>query len=523
MAPDSQPLLISALPPTRRQERLAFAVMALLLLVFLATLPFRHHQLPRQDAFIPVVDTLLFIGDLITAVLLFAQFSILRTRGLLVLACGYLFASLIIVPHLLTFPGAFSPTGLLGAGLQSTVWLYIFWHLGLPPAAIAYALLKGTRVHRIDTAGSPRAPILAGVFGIGLLACVLTWLVTAGEAWLPPIMIDAMHASRIWEDIAAPLIIGMSMTAIALIWWRRSSVLDLWLLVVLWAWFIETVLLSMTAYRFSLVWYVGRFFGLASACFVLLVLLVETTTLYVRLALSVTAERREREGRLTSMDAIAAAIEHEIRQPLGAIVANANAGRRWLDRSPPDIAEVRAALEAIAADGHRSSDVMHSIREAFTQSDQAQTLVDANELIRETLSLVRPELEAAKIAVQLELEPQLPLVSAYRGQLQQVILNLVTNATDAMRAVPGRAAVLSMQCRPLEAHGVELTVADSGPGIDPQNLERIFEVFFTTKSHGMGLGLAICRSIIEAHGGKLWAEPGNPYGARFRMQLPARA
>src|SRR5689334_2569137 len=141
--PDGSSILLSALPPSPAQKRLAACVAAALLVVLLVTIPFMQIQLAPVRAFIPVVDTLLFINDLITAALLFAQFSVTRSRGLLALACGYLFTALIIVPHALTFPDAFSATGLLGANLQSTVWLYIFWHLGVPPAVIAYALLKG--------------------------------------------------------------------------------------------------------------------------------------------------------------------------------------------------------------------------------------------------------------------------------------------------------------------------------------------------------------------------------------------
>jgi len=234
----------------------------------------------------------------------------------------------------------------------------------------------------------------------------------------------------------------------------------------------------------------------------------------------VLAQRREREGRLMSMDAMTAAIEHEIRQPLGAIVANANAGRRWLGRAPPDLEEARMAFDAIANDGHRSSEVIHSMRSMFGKHEEGGTALDANELIHETLALVRGELQNMSIAVDLELAPQLPKVSAHRGQLQQVILNLITNAADAMRTATDRAAVLRVKSMPYESNGIEVTVADSGPGIDPKVIDRIFDAFFTTKSNGMGMGLAICRSIVEAHGGTLSASPGVPHGAEFHIVLP---
>ena len=518
--PEGQSILLSALPPTQGQKRVAAAVAVLLLGALLVTIPFMQVQLPAVRPFIPVVDTVLFLNDLITAALLFAQFSVTRSRALLALACGYLFTALIIVPHALTFPDVFSPTGLLGANLQSTVWLYIFWHLGLPPAVIAYALLKGRPRPTTAPIRPARGTIVCSAIAIVVLACALTWLVTAGVAILPDIMVDARHASSVWHTFGAPPLLALSVVSIGLLWWRRSSVLDLWLLVVLWAWFIETLLLSTTAYRYSLVWYAGRAYGLLSSFFVLLVLLSESTMLYARLAVSVLAQRREREGRLMSMEALTAAIEHEIRQPLGAIVARANAGRRWLGRAPPDLEEARMAFDAIANDGHRSSEVIHSMRSMFGKDEEYDTALDANDLIQETLALVRGELQNMRIAVDLELAPQLPRVSAHRVPLQQVILNLVTNAADAMRTLTDRAAVLRVKSRPSESNGVEVTIADSGPGIDPNIIDRIFDAFFTTKSGGMGMGLAICRSIVQAHGGTLSVSPGVPDGAVFQIVLP---
>jgi PAS domain S-box-containing protein len=225
-------------------------------------------------------------------------------------------------------------------------------------------------------------------------------------------------------------------------------------------------------------------------------------------------------GRRTTLAAMTASIAHEIKQPLGAIVANAAAALRWLARTPPSLDDVREALNDIEADGHRASEVIQSVRAVFSKGDQGGVPLDANELIRQTLAIVRGELEAAGIAVQLDLATQLPLVPAHRGQLQQVILNVVANAADAMRAVTDRERILKVRSEPSERGGVALWVEDSGPGIDPDNVDRIFEAFYTTKSDGMGMGLAICRSIVEAHGGSLSVSPGAPHGSAFRVVLP---
>ncbi|MGC2436654.1 MAG: PAS domain-containing protein [Pseudolabrys sp.] len=225
-------------------------------------------------------------------------------------------------------------------------------------------------------------------------------------------------------------------------------------------------------------------------------------------------------SRRTTLAAMSAAIAHEIRQPLGAIVTNANAGLRWLDRATPDLGEVRDSLKQISADGHRASEVIQSVRAMFGKSDPVGTPLDANELVLETIAMANDELEAAKIDVQLELAGQLPLIPAHRGQLQQVVLNIVTNAAESMRNIDDRARTLRVRSRPFDSNGVALSVQDCGAGIDPKNMERIFDAFFTTKANGMGMGLAICRSIVEAHGGTLSASPGVPYGSIFHIVLP---
>jgi len=163
--------------------------------------PFRDRQWPHNEAFIPIVDSLLFLNDLITAVLLYSQYAVARAREGLPLAMGYLFTALIIIPHLLTFPGAMAPTGLLGAGLQSTVWLYIFWHLGIPAAVIAYALLKG-RARKQPDMLNRTIPI--SVAAVVALVSALTWLAIAYERALPAIMIDTLRAGSSWERAAAP-------------------------------------------------------------------------------------------------------------------------------------------------------------------------------------------------------------------------------------------------------------------------------------------------------------------------------
>jgi signal transduction histidine kinase len=227
-----------------------------------------------------------------------------------------------------------------------------------------------------------------------------------------------------------------------------------------------------------------------------------------------------RAARLSTAGAMSASIAHEIRQPLAAIVNNANAGIRWLASPVPDVPEAQASLKRIVDDGRRAGEVIGSVRAMVKTGDHASDKLDVNNLIREVLSLSHNELHSRRISVRAELHPGLPLVSGDRVQLQQVFMNLILNAAEAMSSVEDRARRLLVKS---ERHGlaaVLIEVEDSGTGIDANDVSRIFDPFFTTKADGMGLGLAISRSIIESHGGRLWATPAKPFGSTFHVVLP---
>jgi signal transduction histidine kinase len=227
-------------------------------------------------------------------------------------------------------------------------------------------------------------------------------------------------------------------------------------------------------------------------------------------------------GRRTTMAAMSAGIAHEVRQPLAAIVTSATAGLRWLAKTPPELSEIEDIFKNIVAEGHRANEVIQSVRAMFSATDQPASVFDVNDLIRETVALSRGEADAARVAVRVELASQLPPISGHRIQLQQVILNVVTNGIDAMRPIVDRARELQIESRSFKSNGVEVTVKDTGTGISPENIDRIFDAFFTTKPNGMGMGLSICRSIIESHGGQLSAAPADPYGSVFQILLPTQ-
>ena len=227
------------------------------------------------------------------------------------------------------------------------------------------------------------------------------------------------------------------------------------------------------------------------------------------------------DSRRTSMGEMTASIAHEIKQPLAAIVTNANAGSRWLNRPNPELAEARVALDQIAKAGLRITEVIDSIRSMFGGTAAETGLVDVRVLVNGVLALCQSELETHGILLRNEMPDGLPKVMAAHLQLQQVVLNLIMNAVEAMSAIIGRDRCLTISADREGQSSVMIGVEDTGTGIDPVNLDRIFEPFFTTKSQGMGMGLAICRSIIEAHGGRLTVSPRRPFGTGFLIVLPA--
>jgi diguanylate cyclase (GGDEF)-like protein/PAS domain S-box-containing protein len=291
-----QPVFLSTVSVEHGHRRLALTVTLLSLLVFVVAAPFSRVPLPQVWAFMPVYQSALVINDLITAVLLFAQFNNLGTRALLVLACGYLFTAVMAIVHLLTFPGVFSATGLLGAGPQTTAWLYMFWHGVFPLTVIAYAVLK-ERIAEAQT--RPRSyshfAIASGVTIVLTMAYAAALLATMGQQILPTIMRGNNYTSAM--IVVVVTVWMLSLVALLMLWMRRPhSRLDTWLMVVMCAWMIDVALSAvLNSGRFDLGFYVGRTFGLLASTFVLAVLLLEMVTLYARLAQSLELEQQERK------------------------------------------------------------------------------------------------------------------------------------------------------------------------------------------------------------------------------------
>jgi signal transduction histidine kinase len=238
------------------------------------------------------------------------------------------------------------------------------------------------------------------------------------------------------------------------------------------------------------------------------------------------AEAQQRMAELAHMNRratageMSASIAHEINQPLAAITSSGNAGMRWLTNVTPNVEKAIAAFKRIVADGHRASQVVETVRVMFKKDAQQRVQLDMNEVLGEVLGFVRLEFDRHDVSVRRVLTEGLPAVLADRVQLQQVVLNLVRNSIEAMNSTSDRPRVLEVKSEANAAGEVIMSIKDTGPGIDPSDAGRIFEPFFTTKPSGMGMGLSICRTIVESHGGRLFAAPGKPYGSVFQIVLP---
>ena len=542
-------------------RRLAWIVVALSTLGFVAALPFAQIGLPEISAFIPAYEAALILISGITAVMLFGQFRGSRSPALLVLAAGYLYDLLLIVPHALSFPDAFAPGGLLGGG-QTTPWLFCFWHGGFPLFVIGYACLS-TRENRRERADDGVDAALVGLTIVGTvaLAAGLTALALNHETLLPALMAGNTHTAALTVTVTVTWLLGVA--AILVVWRRRRhSVLDLWLMVMLCAWVFDIALSAIFNHqRFDLGFYAGRAYGLLAASFVLGVLLVETGGLHSRLAAAKalvddyahgleervrerTAEletevagRQKAEAQLhqsqkmEALGQLTGGLAHDFNNHLGIIIGNLDllADQTELREDQKELVQ-----EALAASFNGAELTRRLL--AFARCQPLRPArIEVNKLVEGITKLLRRTL-GERIEIRFNPDPAIPAIVADPSQLETAIANLANNARDAMPK--GGRLTITTGVRFLDedyaAEHVEvipggyvlIEVNDTGTGMPPDVAARVFEPFFTTKEpgKGTGLGLSMVFGFLRQSGGHIsaYSEPGS--GTTFRLYLrPAEA
>ena len=528
-------------PADRPQRRRAGLVLILSVLLFGALVPFVRLKLAPLPAFIPLYESALLITDTITAALLFGQYRILRSRALLLLGCAYLYTALMTAIHALTFPGVFAPTGLLGAGPQTTAALYVCWHAGFPLFVLAYAVLK-RREHVAAAAAASLAPAwqspapardaraLALPGATLALAATLALWATAGQASLPIFLENGHYGLAL--GVSTSVIWLLSVAGVIVLWRQRPhSVLDLWLSVALVAWSFDVALSAMlNGGRYDLGFYSGRVYGLVAGSAVLIELLLENGALYARLVRVHHNDRRQASAlrgardKARSADAakslFLANMSHEIRTPMNAVIGLTNLVLQTrLDDTQRDyLSKVQTSSRALLS---LLNDILdYSKIEAGKVALESEEF-SPEETIENVGNLFSAKVEEAGLDLLFEIDRELPprlVGDALR--LTQVLNNLVGNAikfTSVGEVVIG-ARVVSRTDSDVE---LAFSVRDTGIGVTPEQAERLFNVFqqaersTARKYGGTGLGLAICKRLVELMGGTIEVSPAPGGGSIF--------
>jgi signal transduction histidine kinase len=525
---EEQPVFLSSMPADARHKRLALIVVAVSSLLFAMLVPVAKVQLAPVAAFVPIYQSALVVSDVITAALLFGQFTILRARALLALASAYLFTAALAVFHAMTFPGLFAPGGLLGAGPQTTAWLYMFWHAGFPLLAIAYAWLKPVdRTHpplRGPTAGIVLATIVLVLGVAGLFAM----LATSGHDSLPPIMSGNRYTPAMVGVITSVWV--FSLLALAALWRQRPhSLLDVWLMVVLCAWVFDIALSAvLNQGRYDVGFYAGRVYGLAAATFVLLVLLLENVVLHHRLAEALAAEKRERAlvqlktaelgAANKELEAFAYSVSHDLRAPLRAVDGYARMLEEDYGEKLDDEGRRRLAILCSSTRnmGQLIDDLLSLSR--LARQPLAMKRLPMDDLVRQAIEEQNPAIDGRQVRFDV-----VPLGDAEGDPIlvKQVLANLIGNAVKFTRdRAPGVIEVGVTR----DAGGAKVFyVKDNGAGFDMRYAAKLFGVFqrlhHADEYEGTGVGLAIVRRLVERHGGTVWAESRPGEGASFFFTL----
>ena len=516
------------------EERRAALVVLGSVLLFLAIVPWASVKLAELPIFIPIYEAVLVIIDLITAVLLFAQYRILKARALLVLGCGYLFTVVMVVAHALSYPAVFAPTGLLGGGAQTTAWIYMFWHGGFPLFVLGYVIFKRPEAPR-------RSPAWTWPLATLLLCGLLIGLATKGESLLPAIMIGSRYSPAMQITVGAVWL--CCVLALIFLWRQRPrTTLDLWLMVVCIAWLFDIALSALlNTQRYDLGFYAGRIFGLLACSLVMLELLLENSFLYVRLFEAYEADRRLNDALATARDEAQAAnaakslflasMSHEIRTPMNAVIGLTNLVLETPlnDKQRDYLGKVKSSSKALLM---LLNDILDYSKIEAGKVTIEEEEFSLDEIVENVGDLFATKVEEAGLDLIYEIDERIPRrLVGDPLRLTQILNNLVGNA---IKFTPKGEIVILAEALSVDPGGVQLrlSVRDTGIGMTEEQMGRLFQVFsqadssITRRYGGTGLGLAICKQLVELMGGNIGvtSSPGQgscfSFTGQFRRAAP---